>query len=321
VETHRYLAFGQESEPASALFPWTFCSKRLDPETGFIFFGRRYYDPTMGRWTTPDPLEDADGPNVYAYLHNNPLLYRDRYGLFTEEWDLFKERSYDLFSGTAHGMGDYLWSNAQALHSCAFHIGCADMDFDVQELTHIRQSFQQTQEDHTAYFESCLQQALPANTASPLYQQTRYCSQAGLELASLATGVYGVAKGCMSLVKVARYSEKAVVSALKSVAKENVKFDLNALSKAGQVMDRSGLTKAGRALDKHGNRLNSPFPKTTGNPASKNMQGQFYLDEILTHHNRKTIISDKGDIRFYTPNGRGAHFRSNGSFKGFLDYE
>lgn len=30
---------------------------------------------------------------------------------------------------------------------------------------------------------------------------------------------------------------------------------------------------------------------------------------------------DKGDVRLYTPDGRGAHFRSDGSFKGFLDYE
>jgi hypothetical protein len=96
---------------------------------------------------------------------------------------------------------------------------------------------------------------------------------------------------------------------------------LDKLSKAGQVMDRSGLTKAGRALDKHGNRPNSPFPKAVGNPANKNLQGQFHLDNILTHPNNKIIRGDKGDIRLFSPDGKGAHFRSDGSFKGFLDYE
>ncbi|MBA3238252.1 MAG: hypothetical protein H0T62_07910, partial [Parachlamydiaceae bacterium] len=28
-------------------------------------------------WLTPDPIGDGDGPNYYAYVHNNPLLYND----------------------------------------------------------------------------------------------------------------------------------------------------------------------------------------------------------------------------------------------------
>ena len=59
--------------------------------------------------------------------------------------------------------------------------------------------------------------------------------------------------------------------------------DLDKLSKAGKVLDRSGLTKAGRALDKHGGRPGSIFPKAIGNILSKNAQGQYYLDDILTH--------------------------------------
>ena len=78
-------------------------------------------------------------------------------------------------------------------------------------------------------------------------------------------------------------------------------------------MDRGGLTKAGRALDKHGNRSTSVFPKATGNPASKNMQGQYRLDDILTHPNRRISswqhrvfgnatdveIAELGEPRFY----------------------
>jgi RHS repeat-associated protein len=50
--------------------PWKFSSKRFDPETGFIYFGRRYYDPEIGRLITPDPAGFADGPNLYAYLYS-----------------------------------------------------------------------------------------------------------------------------------------------------------------------------------------------------------------------------------------------------------
>ena len=82
------------------------------------------------------------------------------------------------------------------------------------------------------------------------------------------------------LDKSVKTSEKTVA---KSAEKEVVKteaYSLDQWSQAGQVLDREGLTKAGRALDKHGNRVNSPFPIATGNPASKNMQGQFHLDDI-----------------------------------------
>ena len=43
-------------------------------------------------------------------------------------------------------------------------------------------------------------------------------------------------------------------------------------------MDRGGFTKAGRALDKHGGRTNSIFPRASGNPADKSIQGQSHLD-------------------------------------------
>ncbi|WP_079992963.1 RHS repeat-associated core domain-containing protein [Candidatus Protochlamydia naegleriophila] len=60
--------------------------KRVDPETGWIYFGRRFYDPSNGRWTTTDPLGFADGPNLYAYLHHSPLSAFDAYGFVGEAY-------------------------------------------------------------------------------------------------------------------------------------------------------------------------------------------------------------------------------------------
>ena len=79
---YRYTAFGEEETHGNLLNPWRFASKRADPETGFIHFGRRYYLPAVGRWLTPDPLWFADGPNLYAYVHNHPLAYTDPDGQF-----------------------------------------------------------------------------------------------------------------------------------------------------------------------------------------------------------------------------------------------
>ncbi len=48
IESYRYTAFGEELTQ-SKLSPWRFASKRVDEETGLVFFGRRYYHPELGR--------------------------------------------------------------------------------------------------------------------------------------------------------------------------------------------------------------------------------------------------------------------------------
>ena len=44
----------------------------------------RAYDPEMGRWLSRDPLKHAEteeGPNLYAYVHDNPVNSFDPFGL------------------------------------------------------------------------------------------------------------------------------------------------------------------------------------------------------------------------------------------------
>jgi RHS repeat-associated protein len=81
VETYHYDAFGNETVPENPISPWRFSSKRVDPETGLVYFGRRYYDPTLGKWLTQDPLGLKAGPNLYAYVLNCPMTMFDLYGL------------------------------------------------------------------------------------------------------------------------------------------------------------------------------------------------------------------------------------------------
>ena len=91
AECYRYTAFGEiqvydgsgQQIEASIGNPWRFCSKRYDTESSLINFGKRYYAPEIGRWTTPDPLGFCDGPNRYMFVHNNPISIQDLYGLFS----------------------------------------------------------------------------------------------------------------------------------------------------------------------------------------------------------------------------------------------
>jgi RHS repeat-associated protein len=49
-------------------------------ETGLHYNWHRHYDPTLGRYTQPDPLGFVDGPSVYGYVHARPLMGVDRDG-------------------------------------------------------------------------------------------------------------------------------------------------------------------------------------------------------------------------------------------------
>ena len=46
---------------------------------GTLFASRR------GRFATPDPVGFSDGPNLYAYVHNSPVVLVDPYGLTAVE--------------------------------------------------------------------------------------------------------------------------------------------------------------------------------------------------------------------------------------------
>lgn len=86
-ESYRFSAFGL-IEGADPLSPWLFSSKRWEKETNLIYFGNRFYNPELGRWMTPDPQGYEDGPNLYAYVHNNPLTNVDLFGLMTFSFSL-----------------------------------------------------------------------------------------------------------------------------------------------------------------------------------------------------------------------------------------
>lgn len=91
-EFYRFTAFGEEKaydthgdvlNTKDCINAWRFRSKRCDTETGFLFFGKRFYAPSLGRWTTLDPLGHQDGANRFLFVHNNPMMNQDSYGLFS----------------------------------------------------------------------------------------------------------------------------------------------------------------------------------------------------------------------------------------------
>jgi RHS repeat-associated protein len=56
---------------------YRFSGKEHDDETGFYYFGMRYYAAWLGRWTSSDPGGFIDGLNLYRYCSNNPVMLQD----------------------------------------------------------------------------------------------------------------------------------------------------------------------------------------------------------------------------------------------------
>ena len=60
-----------------------FTGKELD-SSGLHYFGARYYDSNLGRFSSVDPLNGVDGNLAYAYVGNNPMNFVDPTGMDRE---------------------------------------------------------------------------------------------------------------------------------------------------------------------------------------------------------------------------------------------
>jgi len=63
--------------------PFRFATKYWDSETDLVYFGQRYYSPSLGRFISPDPIGTDGGLNLYAFVGNNPINDVDPLGLST----------------------------------------------------------------------------------------------------------------------------------------------------------------------------------------------------------------------------------------------
>jgi len=83
----QYMPFGEsfieQRSITSYYTPYTFSAKERDTETGYSYFGARYYDADISVWLSVDPMSDK-GPGVspYSYSFNRPVVFVDPDG----EW-------------------------------------------------------------------------------------------------------------------------------------------------------------------------------------------------------------------------------------------
>lgn len=73
---YHYDPYGQEIhseviDPPLVGQPFRFSTKFMDEESGLVYFGLRYYSPSLGRFVNRDPKEEGGGLNLYAFCTNN----------------------------------------------------------------------------------------------------------------------------------------------------------------------------------------------------------------------------------------------------------
>ena len=82
LDHYEYHPFGNlASAPQLPGNRFRFSTKLQDAETGFYYYGYRYYDPVDGRWLSRDPIGEHGGLNIYGFVDSNPVTFWDYLGL------------------------------------------------------------------------------------------------------------------------------------------------------------------------------------------------------------------------------------------------
>jgi RHS repeat-associated protein len=121
-----YTPFGTTSG-ASGSETLMYTDKPYDKATGLYYSGARFYDPTIGRFTSKDPMGSPNPPrqNEFSYANDNPLSYTDPSGTSTyfrinwgAVWDWLR-------GGLQTAWNDYQTIKAETYDRCEANVVCS----------------------------------------------------------------------------------------------------------------------------------------------------------------------------------------------------
>jgi RHS repeat-associated protein len=79
--TYTYDSYGKATaSTGTPTNPLQYTAREFDSETTLLFNRARYFDPSLGRFLSQDPIRFAGGTNFYAYTVNNPIVRTDPLG-------------------------------------------------------------------------------------------------------------------------------------------------------------------------------------------------------------------------------------------------
>lgn len=195
--------FGEQLENSDSEnhCPWRFLGKRVDPETGFVYFGLRYYNPAHGRWTTLDPEGFDEHPNGYIYVNNRPHSQLDLYGNFSIYITGPVFTSPIQSAGMGHGVVNYYVDAVHDLQLGLAYMGCVGLDMTYDERCGMYSSIRQSQDMRNETINNAIMDFYGVDESNEIYQRSRFSSKQSLEIASIVSGVCGIAMGITKLSK------------------------------------------------------------------------------------------------------------------------
>ncbi|MDH5233280.1 MAG: hypothetical protein OEY38_24775, partial [Gammaproteobacteria bacterium] len=121
-----YFPFGEtwyQEGGNNKVTPYLFTSKELDSETGYYYFGARYYDPRVSTWISPDPILGDYLPNMDKEIRKfDKLVKENSTGQFqlasrTKESEMISSFMYWNPEEFIPGLGGVFNSSNLALYS------------------------------------------------------------------------------------------------------------------------------------------------------------------------------------------------------------
>ena len=114
VQWQFYKPYGEIAQQSSggSLTEVGYTGQRLDSDDGLMYYGARFYDPSLSYFvstdpTTPDPSNPMDFER-YSYARSNPLRYVDPSGYGPEDYYVFVNGCVQGGCNTAPDWGEYL---------------------------------------------------------------------------------------------------------------------------------------------------------------------------------------------------------------------
>ena len=105
IQHLQYLPFGEtfvDQRTGSYDSRYKFSAKEKDDETGYSYFGARYYDSGFSIWLSVDPMSDKYSHlSPYNYCGNNPIMMVDPNGMeFDDPQDLERAKQSQNYART-----------------------------------------------------------------------------------------------------------------------------------------------------------------------------------------------------------------------------